>query len=63
MIGKGSRGSSPGRCGERMVFSGGVSFLCGLSVFRYPFHPRVTAVARKDPGHSAEGVGGIQLRL
>ena len=35
-----------------MVFSGGVSFLRGLSVFRYPFQPRVTAVARKDPGHS-----------
>ena len=30
--------------------------------FRYPFHPRVSAVARKDPGHSAESAGGrLQL--
>ena len=38
-------GSSPGRSGGRIFFSG-VNFLCWL-LFRYPFHPRVTAVARK----------------
>ena len=32
------------------------------TVFRYPFHPRVTAVARKDPGHSVRSAGGrLQL--
>ena len=30
--------------------------------FRYPFHPRITAVAPKDLSHSAESVGGrLQL--
>ena len=38
-------GSSPGRSGDRIFFSRG-NFLCRL-LFRYPFHPRVTAVARK----------------
>ena len=38
-------GSSPGRSGGRIFFSR-VSFLCWL-LFRYPFHPRVTAVAHK----------------
>ena len=31
-------------------------------IFRYLFHPRVTAVARKNPGHSAKSAGGrLQL--
>ena len=31
-------------------------------LFRYPFHPRVTAVARKrDSRHSAKGAGGRLL--
>ena len=38
-------GSSPGRSGGGIFFSR-VSFPCWL-LFRYPFHPRVTAVARK----------------
>ena len=38
-------GSSPGRSGGKKFFSR-VNFLCCL-LFRYPFHPRVTAVARK----------------
>ena len=38
-------GSSPRRSGGRIFFSR-VNFLCWL-LFRYPFHPRVTAVARK----------------
>ena len=37
--------SNPCRSGGRIVFSG-VSFLFWL-LFRYPFHPSVTAVARK----------------
>ena len=37
-------GSSPGRSGWRIFFSG-VNFLCKL-LFRYPPHPRVTAVVR-----------------
>ena len=37
--------SNPRRNGGRILFSG-VDFLCWL-LFRYPFHPRVTAVARK----------------
>ena len=40
-------GSSPGRSGGRSFFSR-VNFLCWL-LFRYPFHPRVPAVARKRP--------------
>ena len=38
-------GSNPCWNGGRIFFSG-VDFLCWL-LFRYPFHPRVTAVARK----------------
>ena len=40
-------GSNPCRSGGRIFFSR-VDFLCWL-LFRYPFHPRVTAVARKRP--------------
>ena len=38
-------GSNPCWNGGRILFSR-VDFLCWL-LFRYPFHPRVTAVARK----------------
>ena len=38
-------GSNPCRSGGRIFFSR-VDYLCWL-LFRYPFHPRVTAVARK----------------
>ena len=38
-------GSNPCRSGGRISFSR-VDYLCWL-VFRYPFHPRVTAVGRK----------------
>ena len=34
------------------------SQLCVLALIRYPFHPRVTAVARKRSGHSAKSAGG-----
>ena len=37
--------SNPCRCG-RIIFFSGVNFLCWF-LFQYPFHPRVTAVARK----------------
>ena len=40
-------GSNPYRSGGRIFFSR-VDFLCWL-LFRYPFHPRVTAAARKRP--------------
>ena len=40
-------GSNPCRSGGRIFFSR-VSFLCWL-LFRYPFHPNVTAVTRKRP--------------
>ena len=40
-------GSNPCCSGGRIFFSR-VNFLCWL-LFRYPFHPRVTAVARKRP--------------
>ena len=40
-------GSNPCWRGGRIFFSR-VNFLCWL-LFRYPFHPRVTAVARKRP--------------
>ena len=40
-------GSNPCRSGGRIFFSR-VNFLCWL-LFRYPFHLRVTAVARKRP--------------
>ena len=53
-------GSNPSGSGGRIFFSR-VNFLCWL-LFRYPFHPSVTAVARKDPGHSAKSAGGrLQL--
>ena len=39
--------SNPHRNGGRIFFSR-VDFLCWL-LFRYPFHPRVTGVARKRP--------------
>ena len=34
------------------------SELCVLTLIRCPFHPRVTAVARKGPGHSAKSADG-----
>ena len=34
------------------------SQLCVLALIRYPFHPRVTAVAGKRSGHSAKSAGG-----
>ena len=40
-------GSNPCWDGGRIFFSW-INFLCWL-LFRYPFHPRVTAVARKTP--------------
>ena len=40
-------GSNPCGTGGRIFFSR-VNFLCWL-LFRYPFHPRVTAVTRKRP--------------
>ena len=53
-------GSNPCWNGGRIFFSR-VDFLCWL-LFRYPFHPRVTTVARKNPGHSAKSAGGrLQL--
>ena len=39
--------SNPGRSGERTFFF--QSQLCELTLIRCPFHPRVTAVARKRP--------------
>ena len=42
--------------------SPGSTFCADRLLFWYPFHPRVTAVARKNPGHSAKDVGGrLQL--
>ena len=53
-------GSNPCWSGGRIFFSR-VNFLCWL-LFRYSFHPRVTTVACKDPGHSAKSAGGrLQL--
>ena len=62
-------GSSPER--STCVCSRNLSALAILLVlvwkalhvlFRYPFHLRVTAVARTDPGHSAQSAGGrLQL--
>ena len=49
-------GSSPCRSGGRIFFSR-VNFVCWL-LFRYPFHPRVTAVARKWPRSVCEKVHG-----
>ena len=45
-------GSNPCWGGGRIFFSR-VNFLCWL-LFRYPFHPRVTAVARKRPRSSCQ---------
>ena len=45
-------GLSPGRSRQRIFFSR-LNCLCWL-LFRYPFHPRVTAAARKR-SHSAGG--------
>ena len=45
-------GSNPCWSGGRIFFSR-VNFLCWL-LFRYPFHPRVTAVARKRPQSSCQ---------
>ena len=52
---RGTRGrkvasSNPGRSGERIFFSR-VNF-CVLTLIRCPFHPRVTAVARKKKARS-----------
>ena len=53
-------GSSPGRTSRRIFFSS-VNFLCWF-LFRYLFHPCVTAVAHKNPGHSAKSASGrLQL--
>ena len=53
-------GSSPGRSGRRIFFSR-VDFLCRL-LFRYLFHPRVTAVACKRSQLSVSSAGGrLQL--
>ena len=49
-------GSNPCWSGGRIFFSR-VNFLCWL-LFRYPFHPLVTAVARKRPRLSAKSAGG-----
>ena len=45
-------GSNPCWSGGRIFFSR-VNFLCWL-LFRYPFHPRVTAVTRKRPRSSCQ---------
>ena len=45
-------GSNPCWSGGRIFFSR-VNFLCWL-LFRYPFHPRVTAVACKRPQSSCQ---------
>ncbi len=45
-------GSNPCWSGGRIFFSR-VNFLCWL-LFRYPFHPRVTTVARKRPRSSCQ---------
>ena len=53
-------GSNPCRSSGR-IFIPTVNFLCCL-LFRYPFHSRVTAVARKYSGHSAKSASGrLQL--
>ena len=58
MIERSQVGIPEGTAGE---FSTPGSTFCADS-FRYPFHPRVTAVARKDLGHSAKSAGGrLQL--
>ena len=53
-------GSNPCRSGGRFFFSM-VDFLCWL-LFRYPFHPRVTAVARKRSRSFCQSAGSrLQL--
>ena len=53
-------GSSPCRSGGR-IFVSVVNFLCWL-LFRCPFHPRVTAVARKRSRSFCQSAGGrLQL--
>ena len=53
-------GSKPCKSSRRISFSR-VTFLCWLLLL-YPFHPHVTTVAYKDPGHSAKSaVGRLQL--
>ena len=55
-------GSNPCWSGGRIFFSR-VDFLCWL-LFPYPFHPRVTTVARKRSRHSAKSAGGrLQLNM
>ena len=39
--------------GDGRIFFSRVNFLC-WHLFRYPFHPRVTAVARKRPRSSCQ---------
>ena len=47
--------------GAAREFSSPGSTFCA-DLFRYPFHPHVTAVARKRSGHSAKSAGGrLQL--
>ena len=50
-------GSNPCWSGGRIFFSR-VDFLCWL-LFRYPFHPRVTAVARKRSRSFCQSAGGM----
>ena len=53
-------GSNPCWNGGRIFFSR-VDFLCWL-LFRYPFHPRVTTVARKKSRSFCQSAGGrLQL--
>ena len=53
-------GSNPCWIGGSIFFSR-VNFLCWL-LFRYPFHPRVTSVARKRPRSFCQNAGGrLQL--
>ena len=47
-----------GTAGEVFFFWGQLSV---LTLFWYPFHLRVTAVARKDPGPSAKRAGQRQV--
>ena len=49
--------SNPGRSGGKIFLL--LSQLSELTFIRCPFHPRVTVVARKRPGHSAKSAGGI----
>ena len=50
-------GSNPCRSGGRIFFSM-FNFLCWL-IFRYLFHPCATAVALKDPSHSAKSASDM----